>query len=153
MALPTKWFGLACQKVGQAKFDFGADTFKVILATHAGYVPNQDTHDFRDDVTGELSTANGYTAGGATATMPAVAYDATTNEARFGPGGSVAWTLTGTISCRWAIAYKSRGGAASADEVVCYIDLNNGTAADVSIPASTFTINFDATGLVKITAA
>ena len=153
MALPTKWYGQACLKAGTAKLDFSADTFKCGLSTHAGYTPNQDTHVFRSDITGELSTANGYTAGGATCTMPAPAYDATTNESRFGPAGSVSWTLTGTISCRWAWVYKSRGGVASADELVCYIDLNNGTAADVSIPASTFTINFDATGLVKITAA
>lgn len=153
MALPTKWYGQALLKAMTAKLDASADTWYATLHTNAGYTPNQDTHVFRSDLAGELSTASGYTAGGAACTLPAPTYDATTNETRVAPSGSVSWTFTATISCRWCVVSKHRGGAATADELVCYIDLNNGTAADVSIPASTFTVNFDSTGLVKITAA
>ncbi|MGB8275587.1 MAG: hypothetical protein WCF16_10010, partial [Alphaproteobacteria bacterium] len=43
--------------------DLDTDTLKVMLTT-ATYSPNQATHDFKDDVTNEVSGTN-YTAGGA----------------------------------------------------------------------------------------
>jgi hypothetical protein len=41
-----------------------------------------------------------------------------------------------TITARAAVIYKSRGGASSADELVCYVDFG----ADVSSSAATFSL-------------
>lgn len=146
--LPTKVYGNAGLKAVTGAVDY-TTTINATLHTNAGYTPNQDTHVFRSDLAGELSTANGYTAGGAACTLPSPTYDAATHTARVAPGGSVVWTLSGTINARWAVFSKHRGGSATLDELLCYVDMNSGTAADISIPTGTFTLTFDATGLVK----
>ena len=45
------------------------------------------------------------------------------------------WTSS-TITARAGVIYKSRGGASSADELVCYLDFGD----DVSSSAGTFAV-------------
>lgn len=111
--------------------DFDTDTFKVMLVTSA-YTPSQDNHDKRDDVTNEVS-GTGYTAGGVT-TACTVTQDNATDRVTLS-FASASWA-TSTITARGAVIYKSRGGAASVDNLVCYIDFG----ADVVSTASTFTL-------------
>lgn len=144
MAGTFKWYGNGLLKAITGSIDFDTDTFKVLLTTSA-YTPNQDTHDFRDDVTNEV-TGTGYTAGGATLTGVAVTYDAASNEVR------IKWTdptwATSTITARTAVIYKARGGASSADELVAYATND----ADVSSTAGTFTVDL-ADPTLKLTVA
>ena len=49
--------------LGDGAIDWLNDTIKVMLVTSA-YTPDQDAHDFKDDITNEIS-GTGYTAGGA----------------------------------------------------------------------------------------
>ena len=51
--------------LGDGTFDLDANTFKVTLHTST-YSPNAATNTVYADLTNELSTANGYTNGGAT---------------------------------------------------------------------------------------
>lgn len=111
--------------------DFGADTFKILLVT-SSYTPDKDTHDKRNDVTNEV-TGTGYTAGGATSTCT-VAKDVANDKVTLG-FAAVNWS-TSTITAAGAVIYKSRGGAASADELVAYIDFGG----DVSSAGGTFSI-------------
>ncbi len=144
MAGTFKWYGNGLLKALTGAIDFDTDTFKIMLTTST-YTPNQDTHDFRDDVTNEVS-GTGYTAGGATLAGVAVTYDAGTNEVR------IKWTdptwSTSTITARTAVIYKSRGGASSADELVAYATND----ADVSSTAGTFTVDL-ADPTLKLTIA
>lgn len=55
--------------------DWLSDTIKVALLT-SSYTPNANTHDFYNDLTNELSTANGYTSGGATLGSKTLTYTA-----------------------------------------------------------------------------
>ena len=57
-------YNSAIDEMARGDIDFDTDTFKAMLVT-SSYTPNKDTHDFRDDVTNEVS-GTGYTAGGAT---------------------------------------------------------------------------------------
>ena len=98
------------------------------------YSPNKDTHDYRDDVTNEVS-GTGYTAGGQAVTVTVT--DDTANDRQDVSFTDVSWASS-TITARAAVIYKSRGGASSADELVCYIDFG----ADVSTTAGTFTLDF-----------
>ena len=141
-----KWYGLAIEKANEGSINFNADTFGLLL-TPSTYVPNQDTHAFRSDVTNEVATSGTYTnPGGATLAGGTFAYDAASNEYR------IAWTspsFTGaTITARNAVIYKRRGGAATADELVAYCT----EAADVTSTAGTFTVTLPSPTL-KITAA
>lgn len=109
---------------------FGADNFKVMLVG-SGYVPNKATHSKRSDVTAEVSGGN-YTAGGAAITASiSSAVDGRTDIQLSG----ATWP-TSTITARGAVYYDSRGGAASADELVAYIDFGS----DISSITGLFTL-------------
>lgn len=124
--------------MAKGAIDFDTDTFKAMLVTST-YTANKDTHDKRDDVTNEVS-GTGYTAGGAT-TAVTVTKD-TANDKVTISFGAVSWA-TATITARAAVIYKSRGGASSADELVCYVDFGGdvtATGATFSLGASTITL-------------
>jgi hypothetical protein len=144
MAGTWKWYGNGLLNVAKGAIDLDTDTFKILLTTST-YTPDQDVHDFRNDVTNEV-TGTGYTAGGNTLAGVAVTYDSATNEVRI-VWTSPTWT-TSTITARTAVIYKSRGGASSADELLGYCT----EATDITSTAGTFTVTLPSPTL-KWTAA
>jgi hypothetical protein len=124
-------YNSAVDDMARGAIDFDTDTFKVMLVT-SSYTPNKDTHDKRDDVTNEVS-GTGYTAGGVTSACT-VTKD-TANDRVTLSFAAVNWASS-TITARAAVIYKSRGGLASADELVCYVDFG----ADVSSSSATFSL-------------
>lgn len=125
-------FNRCLEQWAKGTIDFDTDTFKVMLTT-SSYAENKDTHDFRDDVTNEV-TGTGYTAGGNTVTVT-VTLDTANDRVDISLGGTT-WT-TSTITARKAVYYKSRGGASSADEVIAVNDFGS----DVITSGGTFTLN------------
>jgi hypothetical protein len=125
-------FNRALEQWARGTIDFDTDTFKVLLTTST-YTENKDTHDFRDDVTNEV-VGSGYTAGGNTCTVT-VTIDTVNDRVDISLGGTT-WP-TSTITARKAVYYKSRGGAASADEVIAVNDFGS----DVISTGGTFTLN------------
>lgn len=113
--------------------NFGTDTFWAMLTTSA-YVPNKDTHDFRNDVTNEI-TGTGYTAGGKAIPVVVQAVDTVGDdvEVTFGP---VDWTGLTATGIRQIVIYKRRGGAAAADELIYCQDFD----ADTNVTAGTLTV-------------
>lgn len=87
-------------------FDLDTDTIKVSAHTNT-YAPNQDTHDFFDDVTNEVTGTN-YTAGGATLGTPTVTRS--TGTVTF-DGADIVWTQSGAgfSTARKFVIYKSTG--------------------------------------------
>ena len=124
-------YNSAPDEMARGDIDFDTNTFKAMLVT-SSYTPNKDTHDFRDDVTNEVS-GTGYTAGGA-ASAVTVTKD-TANDKVTIQLGAVSWASS-TITARGCVYYKSRGGASSADELVCYADFGS----DVSSSGGTFSV-------------
>lgn len=112
--------------------DVDAVTVKVMLVT-SSYAENKDTHTKRSDVTNEVSGA-GYTAGGVTSAVT-VTKD-TANDRVDIALGQVSWANS-TITARKAVYYVSRGGAASADELIAVNDFGS----DVVSSGGTFTLN------------
>jgi len=110
--------------------DLDTNTFKMLLVT-SSYTADK-THDRRNDITNEVS-GTGYTAGGNAVTV-AVAQDNTNSRVTI-DFTVTSWTSS-TITARAGVIYKSRGGASSADELVCYLDFG----ADVSSSAGTFAV-------------
>lgn len=104
-ALLGQWNGLA-----NAVFDLDTDTIKVSAHTNT-YSPNQDTHDFFDDVTNEVSGTN-YTAGGAT--LGSVTVSRSTNTVTF-DAADVVWTqhASGFSNARKFVLYRSTGVAST----------------------------------------
>lgn len=135
------YYGNALKLAQEAIFGLRSDqvagTIKAMLCT-VSYVPNQDTHTSRADVTNEVSGTN-YPAGGFTLDSGAATYDAATNEARITFADEVAANVTIT-GARVIVVYRARGGAASADELLGYV-VEDG---DVSLTAGTLTIDLPA---------
>jgi hypothetical protein len=116
-----------------------ADTFKCMLVTSA-YAADKAAHTKRSNVTNEVAAAGGYTAGGVGITL-SVSKDTVNHRNEVSLGGfSIS---SATITARGAVVYKSRGGLASADELVAYIDFGSditSTAGTWQLTASTLRI-------------
>lgn len=128
--------------VMNGSLDLDTDTVKVMLVTSA-YTPDQDTHTKRSDITNEV-TGTGYVAGGAALANKAVTVDNTGNKGVF-DSDDVTWASS-TITARGAVLYKSRGGLASADELIEYIDFG----VDKISATGNFTITWDAAGILTL---
>jgi hypothetical protein len=114
---------------------------KVLMVTDSE-APNFDTHDFRNDITAEV-TGTGYTAGGNTLTTTEItlASGVLTYDA-----ADVAWAASTIANAMAAVGYFARGGASSADELIWLSDFV--TAA--STTNGTFTIQWNASGIFTI---
>jgi hypothetical protein len=129
------------------RIDFAGDNLYCSLHG-VGYVPNQDTDDFFNDATNEVS-GTGYTAGGVLLTGKSISWDAATNEFRF-DFDDIVWGPGATISgIRVAVISKRTGGASSTDPLIAYhLD-----TADRAVTAGTYTLDTDPTTSYKITLA
>lgn len=125
-----------------AGINLSTDTIKMMLVTSV-YTPNIDTHTKRSDVTNEV-VGNGYTAGGITLSGKTVTQNNTTNKADFDADNIT--IPNATISARGGVIYKSRGGLATADELIAYVDFNS----DIISTGGDFIITFDALGVLNI---
>lgn len=128
--------------IANGAIDLDTDTIKVMLVT-SSYTPDQDLHTKRSDITNEVS-GTGYTAGGSALSGASVTADNTNNRGVF-DASDLTWS-TSTITARGAVLYKSRGGLASADELIAYIDFG----ADKTSTAGNFTIQWNASGILTL---
>lgn len=121
MPVITQWYGKALTHMVRGDIDFDADVFKIML-TGTGYVPDPTTDEFRNNVTNEIA-GSGYSAGGMTLAGVVVSEAGSTyyRETRV-VWNQVYWPPPATFSARNAVIYKARGGLASADELIAYID-------------------------------
>lgn len=125
----------------KANIDHVDDTIKVMLVS-SSYTPNQDTHQFIDDVTNQV-TGDGYTAGGATLASKTVTQNDTDNRGVF-DAADVTWADS-TITARGAVLYKDTGTPATSP-VISYFDF----AEDKISTDGDFTIAWDASGIQYI---
>lgn len=121
--------------------DLDTDTIKVAIVT-SSYSPDQDAHEYFDDVTNEVTSDN-YTAGGAELANKAVTQDNTDNEGVF-DADDASWTGV-TFTARGAVIYKSTGTAATSP-LIAYIDFGE----DLSPSAQDFTIQWGTEGIVNL---
>lgn len=141
----TTLYGSFPAKALNAEIDWDTDTIKVALVTST-YTPNQDTHDYYDDVSANEASGTGYTAGGATLTSKTVTYDTATNKQTF-DAADVSWASS-TITARYAVIYKATG-TGSTSPLIGYVDFGT----DQSSSAGTFTIQWNASGIFTATVA
>ncbi len=130
--MPSLIYNSFWEDVLRGLIDVDSVTVRVMLTTSA-YTENKDTHTKRSDVTNEV-TGTGYTAGGVVSTVT-VTKD-TANDRVDIALGQVSWP-NATITARKAVYYVSRGGAASADELIAVNDFGS----DVVATGAMFTLN------------
>jgi hypothetical protein len=144
--MASKLYGKFIQKAFNKEVDWDSDTIKVALLT-SSYTPDQDAHDYFDDVSAAEVTGTGYTAGGNTLGSKTVTYDAATNVIVL-DAADLTWASS-TITARYAVVYDDSGATAGAKALIGYVDF----ASDQSSTSGNFTITWDATGIVRITVA
>lgn len=145
MPVTAKFYGNAFVHAFNKRIDLDSDAIKVALCT-ATYVPDQDLHDYFDDVTNQV-VGTGYTAGGATLTTPTLVYTAPTNVLKF-DADDVSWANS-TITARYAVIYDATPATAATQPLIAYVDFG----ADVVSSAGAFTITWHADGIVTVTVA
>jgi hypothetical protein len=125
-------------------------TFKITL--HTSTYTFSAAHSVYADLTNELSTANGYTSGGATLANVVLSLT-TTNDAKF-DADDVVWTASGGSIPVWRRAVIRRVGTVNAlvDPLICSI-LGDTTPADIpaTTDTNTLTIAFAAGGIITYT--
>lgn len=145
MAASAKLYGLALKSFANREIDWDSDTIKVMLCT-SSYTPSQDTHQYKSDITAEV-TGTGYTAGGATLTGCTSTYNAGTNTLTL-DAGDVSWPNS-TIVARYAVIYDASPASDATRPLIGYVDFDQ----NISTTAGTFSIVWDAAGIVTLTAA
>lgn len=144
MAVSATWYGKPLQYAfdGTDSIDWDNETIKVSLHT-SSYTPDQDAHDYYNDVSAEVSHAN-YAAGGATLANKTVTLDTANDRVEFGNSVATSWSNV-SFTARYAVIYQSTGSAATS-LLLGYVDFGG----DETVSSGTFTITWDAEGILQI---
>lgn len=137
----AKVYGKAMQAMVNKQVDFDSDTIKVALLKDT-YTPNQDTHDYYDDLTNEL-TGGGYAL--QTLTSKTVTYDSGTNKVTFDCADVTFAGLTAT-DIRYAVFFGDTGSG-STSPLLCYMDFE----ANQDVTDQDFILIIGAGGLITLT--
>ena len=143
--MPSKLYGNFLLKALNKEVDFDTDTIKVALLS-SSYTPDQDAHDYYNDVSTYEVSGTGYTAGGNTLGSKTATYDSATNVIVL-DAADTTWSSS-TITARYAVVYDSTG-TSSTSALIGYVDFGS----DQSSTNGNFTITWDSTGIVRITVA
>jgi len=143
--MPSKLYGNFVLKALNKEVDFDTDTIKVALVS-SSYTPDQDAHDYWNDVSANEVTGTGYTAGGNTLASKTATYDSANNVVIL-DAADTTWASS-TITARYAVIYDSTG-TSSTSPLIGYVDFGS----DQSSTSGNFTITWDSTGIVRITVA
>lgn len=144
--MASKVYGSVSAKAFNKEIDFDTDTIKVMLLTSA-YTPNQDSHDYLDDVVASEVTGTGYTAGGAVLASKTVTYDAGTNTTKF-DAADVTWASS-SITARYAVVYDDSGASNATKPLIGYFDF----VTDRASSNGDFIVRWGADGIFSVTAA
>lgn len=142
MAVTVNFYNNFIEDLGLQRMNLSSDTFKAMLVN--GYVFNA-AHTSKSQITGELSTANGYTAGGLALLTSWVFSSGVTkfdaDDASWTAAGGAIGPATGIV------IYDDTVTSPTADRLLCYVDFGlPETAGD----GTQFRIIFDANGIFTI---
>lgn len=143
MAASISFYNSFKEYVADGTFDLNTDSFKVALVS-SSYTFSA-SHTVYADLTNELSTANGYTSGGAA--LGSVTFSQTSGTATF-DAADTTWTASGgSIVARRAVIYKDGTANARVKPLVASILLDT-TPADVTVTTgNTLTLQYNASGI------
>lgn len=143
MAVTAFWYGNAHKALGNKEIEWDADTIKVMMTTSL-YTPDQDLHDYKDDVTNEVS-GTGYTAGGEALTSKTLVYSGVTNTVTY-DAADVTWSGS-SITARYAVIYDATPATDATRPLMGYVDFGtNYTSVN-----GAFSISWAATGIFTVT--
>lgn len=129
------------------QIDWITDTIKATLHTTT-WVPNIDTNEVFTDATNELTTANGYTAGGFTLLNKTATYNATGNVTTYS-ADDFSWTATGgDLVFRYVVFWRD----GTVDPLIGFLD-QTGSGNFTLTNGNTYTVDITASGIFTAVAA
>jgi len=147
MAVTANMYPMVLTTTWNKEANLNSDAIKCALTntayTYAATHKYFDAAPFNAAFT-ELSTANGYTAGGVALTSPATTSGQTTSWT----AGNAVWTSTGTLSAVAAVVYDS--SPASNKPLISFVQFG-GTVTAPS--GATITIAWNASGIISVVVA
>lgn len=147
MSVTNRWFGSTFIQVFDKEVDYLADDITVTLHS-SSFTPDQDAMDYQDDLTNQLSTANGYTSGGAVLASKTNDYTSGTNTVAF-KAADLVWTASGTLTARTAVVADTTPGSAGTNPLLTY----HQSSADISATDAAWTFDIPAGGFATIVAS
>lgn len=145
MAVTSSIVGKTLLAAYNKEVDLLSDTIAV-KAYDATDTFDMDVDDYENDLTGEKTTANGYTAGGQTAASKTNTYTGATNVFAF-DFADVVWTATGTLTIRKVAVIDTTPGTTATNPVLT----EHVSDVDVSATDAAWTFAPGASGLFTIT--
>lgn len=146
MAVTAKLYGAFVVSVLNKEIDINTDAIKAMVCS-ASYTPDQDTHDYKNDVTNEVS-GTGYPAGGFTVANVTVTYTAGTNVIKV-DGDDISESGVTFSGARYLVLYDSSPGTDATRPLVGYVDFGE----DRSVTAADFDVTWHANGIATVTVA
>jgi hypothetical protein len=144
MAVTGKLYGKVFTALWNKEIDYDSDAIACTLHTSA-YTPDQDVHDYVDDLTNEVAAAGGYSTGGQNLASKTVTYTGATNKHVL-DAADVTWA-TATITARTAVLSDRTPGTAATQPLIAY----QNSDADVISSGGDFVVQWNASGIVEIT--
>ena len=144
--MASKLYGQFLSQALNKEIDWDTDTIKVALLTNS-YTPDQDAHNYLDDVVANEVSGTGYTDGGNTLANKTNSYNSGTNVIVL-DADDTTWSSS-TITARYAVIYDASPATNATRPLIGYVDFGS----DQSSSNGNFTITWDATGIVRITVA
>jgi hypothetical protein len=141
-----KWAGKFPLALFNKEADWPDDSWKVMLA-NSSFSPDQDTLDYKDDVTNEV-VGTGYTAGGQALANKTITYTAGTNVIKL-DADDLVWTTVTLTDVKNVVLYDDTPGTAGTKPVMGYGIIDTAVAPN----AGNLTLTFDANGILTMTAA
>lgn len=146
MPVSAKMYGNMLRLALNKEIDWDSDTIKVALVS-SSYTPDQDAHDYWNDVVANEVTGTGYTAGGATLANKTITYTGATNKVAL-DADDASWAAS-TITARYAVVYDSTPGTDATRPLLGYVDFGQNESSS----NGTFTIAWNASGIFELTIA
>jgi hypothetical protein len=149
MSATAKAYPMLAASLADELIDINSDTLKVALFSAYTYAA---THQFLSDAlgAGTQSSGTGYTSGGAT--LGSVTWtrsgDVYTLDA-----ADTAWSAAGgSLAAKYAIIYDSTPGSDATRPLIGYVNLD-GSAGTLTATDASFTLTWNASGILTVTAA
>ena len=153
MAVTTYYYAAAFISAFNKEIAFTSESKVNALLTTNTYTPNQDTHNYHDDITNQLATANGYTNEDGSDTGLSLTSTTVTNTNNVITLDTVdpQWTATGAgFTARRIVLLDVSTGVSATDPLILWSDFGQDETAS---GGGTFTYTVAATGWGTITPA
>jgi hypothetical protein len=144
MTITARLYGLVFTALWNKEIDYDTDLIAVQLH-NSTYTPDQDVHDYKNDLTNELATAGGYTAGGKDLASKTVTYTAGTNKHVL-DAADLQWT-SASFTARTAVILDRSPATDATRPLIGY----QNSDVDITASGGNFDLVWNASGLVEIT--